>query len=411
MPEKHPPYLRYLAFWLTALLLFCLLQVFFLPRGEVLRWRTFYAVPQDTIDVVFLGTSHAYHSFNPEVIDEIIPIRSHSLGIPGDSIQTTYHEIQSILRRQQPKLILIDGFSLFMSHWLDGPYVFRFLNSSFDPATMLSAVDILFKNDYLWWNYFPMSRNHTDWQNPEKLLKNPFSNTPPEYAENPKGHAPLTTIITDADYASIPMEEFLPLPDHYLEYLQKVIDTSRAENFDLVFADTLWRGFSNPVYDLYDRSAELRLLSKENIDYYDFRTYPLAYGWQQLHMYDRDHPSEFGSLIISVKTAQLLAERLQLPLDEEALAYYQNFFFTGHTVTSTRGQTTFTLIPENPSAPLLYRWRLMDAAMQPLQSLPAGSDPAFSFAAPSAGTYYVGVAITQPGGEYELEGIFTYIVE
>ena len=408
---KKTPILRYLAFWLTTLLVFCLLQIAFLPRGEVLRWRNFYALPRNTVDVVFLGTSHAYHSFNPEVIDDILPITSHSLGIPGDNIQIVYHEIRSILRSQQPDLILVDAFSLSMSNWLDGPYIYRFLNASFAPPNIISAADILFKNDYDWWNYFPLIRNNQDWKNLDKLMSNPVSNTPPEYPENPQGHAPLTTIITDADYAAIPMEDFLPLPEHYLTYLQKVIDTTRKENVQLAFVDTLWKGFENPFYDLYDRSKEFRLLSKEAIPYYDFRTYPLAYDWSQIHMYDRDHPSEFGSLIISVRTAELISTMLGLPIDQQKLAWYQNFYFDEFSLVQDADQITLSLVPANPAAPLYYRWQLLawDEA-SPLSEAIFTDEPFVTLETPAPGSYRIAVAITQPGGDYELEGRFALFI-
>jgi hypothetical protein len=208
------------------------------------------------------------------------------------------------------------------------------------------------------------------------------------------------------------MEDYLPLPPHYLTYLQKVIDTSRRENFRLLFADTLWYGFSNPVYDLYDRSDEFRLLSREAIPYHDFRSYPLAYNWQQIHLYDRDHPSEFGSLIISVTTAEMLAKTMDIPVDVERLEYYRNFFFNSHNLEQANGQTSLTLVPANPSAPLRYRWALLAADQRTvLGEILESSGPSYRFKTPPAGTYWIAVAVTQPGGSYELEGLFPLVVE
>lgn len=412
MQKQLSPILKALLFVFVAILLFCSIQVFFLPLGEVMRWRNFYKQPKDSVDVVFVGTSHTYHSFNPEVIDDLIPIRSHSVGIPGDNIQIVYHEIQSILRRQNPDMIFVDAFSLSMTNWLDGPYVYRFLNANFSPAHILSSADILFSNGYEWKNYFPLVRYPKDKADLAQLWNNPTDTTPPEYPENPQGHAPLTNIITDDAYANIPMEEYIrPLPDHYLDYLQKVIDTSREEDFTLAFTDTFWRGFENPVYDLYDRSEELQLLSKESIRYYDFRSYPLAYTWTQIHMYDRDHPSEFGSLITSVRMAKLISELMEVPLDEAKLAWYQNFFFDEFSLVQENDQATLSLVPANPDAPLNYRWQVLAwDEITPLSEEFTTIVPVFSFDSMEPGEYRIAVAITQDGGSYELEARFPYIV-
>lgn len=412
MWKNIPPILRFTVFFLICLLLFCLTQPFYLPLGEVRRWRTFYAQPKNSVDVVFVGSSHTYHSFNPEVIDDLVPVRSHAVGIPGDNIQVTYHEIRSILRHQQPDLIVVDAFSLAMTHWLDGPYIYRFLNASFSPAHVRSSAEILFSNGYQWTNYFPMLRYRGNKKDFGQLWNNPTDITPPEYPENPQGHAPLTNVITDEAYANIPMEGYVfPLPDHYLEHLQKVIDLSREEAFKLAFADTLWKGFENPVYDLYVRDESFKLLSKEAIPYYDFRTYPLAYDWSQIHLYDRDHPSEFGSLIISVRTAKLISEKLEKPLDEEKLTWYQNFYFDGFSLEQGIEQTTLTLVPANPGAPLSYRWQVLAwDEVTPLTEEVWTETPVFSFDNLPPGSYRIAVAITQAGGKYELEGRFALVV-
>lgn len=412
MQNKLPLPLRFTVFFLLLGVFFLLIQPLYLPLGEVSRWRNFFAQPADSVDVVFVGTSHTYHSFNPEVIDNLLPIRSHTVGIPGDNIQIVYHEIRSILRDQQPEVIFVDAFSLAMTNWLNGPYVYRFLNASFSPAHLVSSADILFSNRYEWANYFPMIRYRGDRSDFVQLWKNPTDATAPEYPENPQGHAPLTNVISAEDYANIPFEGYLhPLPDHYIDYLQKVIDLSRSENFTLAFTDTPWKGFENPFYDLYERDEEFKLISREAIPYYDFRTYPLAYNWTQLHFYDRDHPSEFGSLIISVRMAELLSETMHLPLDADQLAWYQNFYFDSFTLAQGTDQVTLTLVPAHPEAALAYRWQVLAwDEITPLSEEIQTDAPTVSFENLPSGQYRIAVAITQSGGEYELEGRFAWII-
>lgn len=395
-----------------AATLFLAIQPLYLPLGEVFRWSNFLHQPRNNVDVVFLGTSHTYHSFNPEVIDELVPIRSHTVGIPGDNIQIVYHETQAILRKQQPEMIFVDAFSLSMTHWLDGPYVYRFLNASFSPAHIASSADILFSNGYKWINYFPFQRYTGDRSDFMQLFRNPTDTTPPEYPENPQGHAPLTNIITDEAYANIPMESYIiPLPEEYLDDLQKVIDLSREADFILSFTDTLWKGFENPVYDLYDRSEEFRLLSKEGIPYYDFRTYPLAYDWSQIHLYDRDHPSEFGSLIISVRMAKLISEVMEIPLNEAQLAWYEHFYFEEFTLLEEDARTRISLVPVHPEAPLRYCWQLLAwDEVTPLTRETCGESAEYTFETPTSGSYRIAVAITQEGGKYELEGRFPLLI-
>ncbi|MEE4195559.1 MAG: hypothetical protein V2J07_10220 [Anaerolineae bacterium] len=411
MSKRPPLFLRGLGFLTISFLIFFLIQPLYLPLGEVLRWHNFLHQPEDSIDVVFLGTSHTYHSFNPEVIDDLLPIHSHAVGIPGDNIQIVYHEIKSILRRQNPQAIFIDAFSLSMTHWLDGPYVYRFLNASFSPPQVMSAVDILFSNGYQWINYFPFRRYQGDRADFIQLMKNPKDTSPPEYPENPKGYARLTSIITDEAYANIPMETYLgPMPEQYLQALEQVIEQSRTHDFKLAFTDTLWKGFENPVYDLYDPTEALTLIRNEDIDYFDFRADPLAYPWTQIHYYDRDHPSEFGALILSVRMAALISEIMDLPVDEAKLAWYQNFYFEEFDLEFDGHQCELALIPANPQAPLNYCYQLLAAdETTPLTDPVCSTHSAVSIPVPTPESYWIAVSITQKGGNFELQGRFACI--
>ncbi len=411
MSKQPSLILRSIGFLTIIFLIFFAIQPLYLPLGEVFRWNNFLHQPAESVDVVFLGTSHTYHSFNPEVIDDLIPIRSHAVGIPGDNIQIVYHEIKSIFRRQQPQIIFVDAFSFSMTHWLDGPYVYRFLNASFSPAHITASADILFSNGYQWINYFPFRRYQGDRADFIQLMKNPKDTTPPEYPENPKGYARLTNIITDEAYANIPMENYLgPLPEQYLQALDQVIEQSRANDFKLAFTDTLWKGFENPVYDLYNPTEAFTLIAQEEIDYFDFRSEPLAYPWTQIHYYDRDHPSEFGALILSVRMAGLISEILDLPVDEARLAWYQNFYFVEFNQAYDGNQCELTLIPQNPQAPLNYCWQLMGIdETTPLTDPICGTEPAVSIPVPAPESYWIAVSITQEGGNFELQGRFACI--
>ncbi|MCD4751786.1 MAG: hypothetical protein K8R40_01815, partial [Anaerolineaceae bacterium] len=237
--------LKTLIFCLLACLIFWKIQPLFLDQGEVLRWKDFQRVEENTLNVIFLGSSHAYHSFNPEIIDDLIPIESFALGIPGDNLPITFHEVQEILRYQQPDLIAIDTFTFHISHWKDGSYVYRFLNAGFDLHFLRYSADILLRNGYDWWNLFPTVRDSEQWKKDVFFVANPQSRTVPDFPHNEKGFAPLETIIPDQTYEEMPMEELLPQqPENYLQSLEKIIRLSKKENFDLLFFDTVWFGFN-----------------------------------------------------------------------------------------------------------------------------------------------------------------------
>ena len=50
---------------------------------DKLRWNQFYSLPSNKIDILFLGSSHAYRGFNPEIIDSMTHLNSFIVGSPS----------------------------------------------------------------------------------------------------------------------------------------------------------------------------------------------------------------------------------------------------------------------------------------------------------------------------------------
>ena len=407
MPIKH--ILKSILFLLIGFLLFWFIQPFYLDHGEVLRWGDFQDLEDNSLDVIFLGSSHAYHSFNPEIIDELIPIESFALGIPGDNLPILYHEVREVLHSQSPKLIAIDTFTFHISHWRGGPYVYRFLNTQFNWRFFDYAVQILFPNNYEFWKFFPAIRNPDAWRKGE-FISNLTSRTVSDFEHNAKGYAPLEKVVADSTYEEMFMEELLPQPKNYLQSLDKIIALARKKEVDLLFFDTLWFGFNNGVYDLYDPTAEYERIAEEGLPYLDFRTQPLGYDWQQIHFFDVDHPSTFGSLILSVHMAEALAEQYELPIDEQKLAYYKTYFFKEHSIQENGASKTIELILTDESVPLYYAWSLQ-CEQQIITEMDYSAAASFDFEPCQTGESEIQVKVWNPAGDYILNATFIVPVE
>ncbi len=93
----------------------------FLLNGvsEVLRNKTgdvnistFYQEPDNTLDVLFIGTSHALDAFSPMQIYEQTGILSYNLAQSGQQLPLTYYTLQEGLRKQDPKVVVFDLYYL-----------------------------------------------------------------------------------------------------------------------------------------------------------------------------------------------------------------------------------------------------------------------------------------------------------
>lgn len=71
------------------------------------RFDEFYAAPSHSIDWFFVGSSHAYCTFDPENFDAL-GVSSFQMGMPLQLLDSTYYTLLEILEYQQPDTLVLD---------------------------------------------------------------------------------------------------------------------------------------------------------------------------------------------------------------------------------------------------------------------------------------------------------------
>jgi hypothetical protein len=72
------------------------------------RWEEFYALPKDSLDIVFLGSSHSYCTFDPDIFDKALGTSSYQLGMPLQHMDSTYYTMREVLNYQRPQLAVVE---------------------------------------------------------------------------------------------------------------------------------------------------------------------------------------------------------------------------------------------------------------------------------------------------------------
>ena len=85
-------------------------------------YKNFYKLDRDTVDVLFLGSSHCVTSFDPQVLYDEYGITSYNLGSGAQSIMVSYYWLEEALRYQSPKVVVLDTYMLF---WYEGQKYFN----------------------------------------------------------------------------------------------------------------------------------------------------------------------------------------------------------------------------------------------------------------------------------------------
>lgn len=200
----------------------------FKAGGEIDMVHSFYSLERDTVDVLALGSSHMYYSFQPNLLWEEYGMTSYALGSPSQSFVMSYFLLKEALNYQKPKVVLMESYYIFS----EKPYKSEeILRMAFDGMkygeVKKEAVETLFpklslKEKVSW--YIPFFKYHGRW---EKLKAYDFHSKP--YLRGGK----LDTRVYQNKNMGLNVTE-REIPDICLEYLNKIINLCKENGIELI---------------------------------------------------------------------------------------------------------------------------------------------------------------------------------
>lgn len=106
--------------WIAGSLLFLIVAfAVFGVVNDIVRFKvsdeadmihSFYDVEEDTLDVLCIGSSHAYHSVQPALLWGEHGIASYVMGSPLQTLPCSYYLLKEALKYQSPKLLLLETY-------------------------------------------------------------------------------------------------------------------------------------------------------------------------------------------------------------------------------------------------------------------------------------------------------------
>ena len=78
----------------------------------VLQMEQFYRQPRGSIDVLVLGSSHAFVDVDPQILHDEAGVNAYDLGASMQYMWHTYYDLEEALKYQKPKLIVLDVFRM-----------------------------------------------------------------------------------------------------------------------------------------------------------------------------------------------------------------------------------------------------------------------------------------------------------
>ena len=276
-------------------------------------FKGFYKMERNTVDVFFIGSSHAAASFNPQVIYDKYGIKSYNLSSEQQNLVVSYYWLKEALGYQKPEAVVLDTYMLF----------------TFDPSEPLNTSDSFTRMamDAMRWNsvkweaindicrldesqtinsyIFRNVRFHDRWK---ELNENDFEFISLENHYELKGfsalgkrglagseHEPI--LVTDPESVSEP-EALM------MQYLDKIVTLCKDNEISLILTKT-----PCSAWDEFKHNTVAQYAAENNLEFVDFNEY-IAYEGSKFNwakdMNEEWHTNIWGAKKISNYMAKLL---------------------------------------------------------------------------------------------------------
>lgn len=101
-----------IAFWVVVESME-LISDFLYPQNDITRnWQSFYALEENSVDILIVGSSHAYSSFNPEILGENLGQQAYVLASSSQNVTQTYFNVKEAIKYQKPEMLILETFGI-----------------------------------------------------------------------------------------------------------------------------------------------------------------------------------------------------------------------------------------------------------------------------------------------------------
>ena len=235
-------------------------------------YHQFYQMKENSVDVLFLGSSVVVNALSPQEVYNSTGIRSYNLGSEQQSILLSYYWLKEALHYQTPKAVVLDTRFLFDIH-PQNPINTResLTRKCIDPMkwsdVKREAVKAICETDpqqsemsY----YLTNLRFHTRWT---ELSEQDF--VPDEYGiSEMKGYSPIEEYGRDSYSAFEPgndTETKMDTQPIMQDYMDRIVDICKENGIRLILISLP----GNAMNDWYNNTLVSYAASKE-VDYYNF---------------------------------------------------------------------------------------------------------------------------------------------
>lgn len=312
--------------------------------GPIQRMNAFYQLPDNQIDVVFMGASHVDYAIMPYSIWEQSGIPSFNYAQPAQNMWVTWHYLNELLKTQKPKVIFLETRYLYVFNHekkqQDDHSFFSIDAMKWSETRWKASLDAYTRKKLVPYTLFPISNYHLIWMKYIETSKRILSGN---YVQPKKILSPQYTMgyqyrsevfkyqpSVELSYSTLssPHGSIEYISGDNLLYFNLFVEKCKKENIQIVLFKVPYPGAEN---DLMEVKTEIgiELIAKENnLPYLNMglKAKELGIDWNT-DLFDIDHLNVLGAEKFTKYITEYLLnhhDSLQL-IDKRSVAEYANW--------------------------------------------------------------------------------------
>ena len=311
MRKNFKPILQITAFLIGFVIIWIGLTVIFQPKyyysteyssPETEIWHDFYHQSKDSIDVLYVGSSHVYNGIVPEVIREKTGLVGFDMACSNQDMRNSYTYIQEALRYQSPKYIVLDSFYLqydvfTMDNFKRAHDDMRWSPIKWEALSGYFEHTVGEKRSY---RILTLLDFHKRW---ESLVKEDFDRS---YETSQMGFIPLGDIGGCEREKYYYNDEPMNIPPRTIDYFDCINELCKANNMKLVLVSipsSYWtRGYCNSA-KLFAEEKGIPYIELNSDDEYKIMRLDMNTDFRNL-----DHLNTTGAIKLSERLAEYMEQ-------------------------------------------------------------------------------------------------------
>lgn len=233
-------------------------------KDEKSRISSFYDEEKDSLDAVFIGSSHMFVTAYPFQLWEEYGIKSAVLGGNGMGVPLAYYCVKEAIREQHPQVIVVDLYKAYQDRKLDSlSFTHNLAEAVPHSVNRVQMLYDLIPKENRTEFCFPLYLYHSRWK---ELTQADFE----EQACYTKGAAPQFHVYDAEGFKEIPEEEKQETPDMALAYIKKMIRECRENDVELIFTVIPYETKKKTDYQQRIFNGLADVLADQDTEYYNF---------------------------------------------------------------------------------------------------------------------------------------------